>query len=204
MIFLFSLLLNLSYFQSNIFIPVNASNRHDISAIKLTEIGDYGLMRKERKGIPAHYHTGIDILRPAGNYDNEPIFPIAEGRVISLRTDGPYANIIIEHHVADKPFWSLYEHVAGSKVHINDTVDPHKPIARFMNRDELNRYGWQFDHFHLEILKVMPRRITPSKECPERYYNSFSLICYTLSDLDKYFYNPVKFFKTGLKNDGEN
>jgi len=92
--FIFSLIF---IFQGQIFLPVNIKNRKDYSKIQLTEIGEFGLKRKARNNIPSHYHTGIDIKLPNNNYFNEPIFPIAEGRVISKRTDGPYAQLIIEH-----------------------------------------------------------------------------------------------------------
>jgi len=85
--------------SSSVLLPVDYGDRKDISRVQLTEIGEFGLMRKARVGIPAHFHTGIDIKRPGNNYHDEPIFPIAPGRVISKRTDGPYAQLIIEHNV---------------------------------------------------------------------------------------------------------
>lgn len=182
----------------NILLPINCGNRNDISAIQLTEIGQFGELRKAREGVPAHYHTGIDIKRPGKNYQNEPIYPIAEGKVISKRTDGPYANIIIEHAIEGMRFWTLYEHVAAIGVSVGDRVSPLKPIARFMSREELNRYGWQFDHFHLEVLKVKPMPIKPDSKNPERYYNSYSLICYVPEDLEKYYYDPLKFLGSNI------
>ena len=171
---------------------------HHLSESKLSDIGDFGLLRKPRPNVPQHYHTGIDIKRPNNNYINEPIYPIGKGTVISKRDDGPYANIIIEHESEGFKFWSLYEHVAGIIVKVNDLVDPKKPIARFMNKEELNKNGWQFDHFHLEILKVKPIPLKPTKNYPERFYNSYSLVCYTTEVLEKYYYNPLKFLKEYL------
>jgi len=176
-----------------VYLPINSRNRHDISEIHITEIGQFGLMRKTRPNVPKHYHTGIDIERPSSNYVSEPIYPIASGVVISKRTDGPYANLIIEHTIKGLKVWSLYEHIAGVKVDVDDNVNPNTPIARFMSRDELNKYGWQFNHFHLEILKVKPLRIKPFPENPQRFYNSYSLICYSHDDLDKYYYDPLVF-----------
>ena len=187
------------FFQDQILLPINIKNRKDICEIQLTTIGAFGLVRKERKTVPSHLHTGIDIKRPTTNYDNEPIFPLASGKVISKRTDGPYAQLIIEHELNSRKFWTIYEHIAGIKVKLNDIVDPEQPIARFMNKAELNKYGWQFDHFHLEILKVKPLKLIPEKSLPDRFYNSYSLICFKKEDLDKYFYNPLDFIRQNLK-----
>ncbi len=185
-------------FQETVFLPVDVADRRDVSKVRLTEIGQFGLKRKARSGIPAHYHTGIDIKRPGNNYDREPIFPIAEGRVISRRTDGPYANVIMEHTIDDAKVWTLYEHVAGISVNAGDRVGPSTPIARFMNKDELNLYGWQFDHFHLEIIKIKPAKMQPTAKNPERFFNAHTLVCYTSDDLKKYYFDPIKFFESHL------
>ncbi len=186
------------FLQIGVFLPFDTPNRHDASKIQLTEIGQFGLKRKARPDVPAHYHTGIDIKRPGNNYNSESIFPMAEGKVISKRTDGPYANIIIEHTINGNKIWTLYEHIAGIRVNVADMVNPLTPIARFMNREELNRYGWQFDHFHFEILKVQPIKIQPTAKTPERFFNAYSLVCYRLDDLNRYYYDPIKFFELSL------
>jgi hypothetical protein len=179
--------------QDSFYVPVDVPGRHSFRSVKLTEIGKFGLVRKARPSVPSHYHTGIDIRRPHANYVNEPIFPVARGVVISKKTNGPYAQLILEHHADGKIFWSLYEHIAGIIVNVHDTVDPEIPIARFMNREELQKNGWQFDHVHLEILKVCPIAMKPDEINPERYFAPYSLVCYTVSDLNKYYYDPVVF-----------
>src|SRR5512133_602835 len=95
--------------KSSYSLPVHTTNRKSISTLTLSEIGDFGLVRKARPGVPAHYHTGIDIKRPVYNYQDEPIFPISEGIVISIRQDGPYAQLIIEHK--NPACWTVYEHI---------------------------------------------------------------------------------------------
>jgi murein DD-endopeptidase MepM/ murein hydrolase activator NlpD len=197
--FFFFIPVFLILFQTQLLVPVNIKNRKDYKKIQLTAIGTFGLVRKERKTVPSHLHTGIDIKRPGTNYNDEPIFPLAAGKVISKRTDGAYAQLIIEHEFNHKKFWTLYEHVAGIKVNINDQVDPEHAIASFMDKTELNHYGWQFDHFHLEILKVKPMRLLPDKLHPDRFYNSYSLICFKKEDLEKYYYDPLNFISQNLK-----
>ena len=176
--------------------PVGSDKRVSLNDIHLTAIGDFGYPRKARPGIPAHLHTGIDIRRPVPNYNEEPIFPIYPGRVISLRDDGPFAQIIIEHQFSDgNKFWSVYEHIADIRTAIGDSASPGRPIARFMNHEELNRFGWQFDHFHLEILKTTPRPITPKANTPFRFYMTYNLECYSQQDLERYYYDPFEFLK---------
>ncbi|MCE9540182.1 MAG: M23 family metallopeptidase [Bacteroidetes bacterium] len=179
-------------------IPIGSSNRQDTSKIHLTKIGHFGLVRKARTNVPEHYHTGIDIKRPNDNYESEPIFPIAKGIVISKRTDGPFANLIIEHEINGIKLWTLYEHIAGVKVNVTDIVNSKTPIARFMNKKELDRFGWQFDHFHFELIKVKPSKIKPSNKNPERFYNSYSLTCYCINDLNKYYFDPIEYFNYNI------
>lgn len=178
-----------------IHLPIDVMNRHSLDQIQLTEIGEFGLVRKARPAVKQHLHTGIDIKRPGKNYDYNPIFPISDGVVISKRDDGPYAQLIIEHIFKGQKFWTVYEHIAGIEVKLNETVYSDRPIARFMNRDELNKYGWQFDHFHLEVLRVTPYKLKIVPTLPERRFQSYTLICYNEEDLLRYFYHPMKFFQ---------
>ena len=99
--------------NAQVFLPIQAENRHSTKGLTLTSIGQFGLRRKARPNIPSHLHTGIDIKRPHQNYLDEPIYPIAAGKVISKRIDGPYAQLIIEHELNRRKVWSLYEHIAG-------------------------------------------------------------------------------------------
>ena len=192
---IFLLLISNSSYSQEFYLPINVHDRVNISQIKLTHIGSFGEERKARPGIPAHLHTGIDIKRPAPNYNSEPIFSIGEGVVISMRDDGPYAQIIIENTCNDKMFWTVYEHIAGIKVGVGDFVDSKTEIARFMNKQELNKFGWQFDHFHFEILKVPPKRIKPCEDKPQRFFKTYNLTCYNIEDLNNCYYNPMEFMK---------
>lgn len=173
--------------------PIQLSNRKDFSNIRLTDIGDFGIERKARPNIPAHLHTGIDIKRPNNNYDDNPIFPIANGIVISKRTDGPYAQLIIEHKQNRMIFCTVYEHIAEIRVDLNEKVTSDMPIARFFSQQELDKYGWQFDHFHFEILRKYPLKISPTLELPERHFKSYTLTCYTEDKLLSHFYDPISF-----------
>ncbi len=178
------------------YLPIRTENRQSLHDVKLTPIGTFGTERRARPGIPAHLHTGIDLKRPNANYIDEPVFPAARGKVISLRNDGPFAQIIIRHSSENSmPVWTVYEHIAGIKVRHNDEVDPSLPIARFMTRAELNQYGWQFDHLHFEVMKAEPVRRQPERGKPFFYYGTYCLECHTLKDLDDKYHHPLDYLK---------
>ena len=165
------------------------------NSIKLTDIGAFGVERKARPGVPNHLHTGIDIRPPNDNYQTiELIYPIASGVVISKRTDGPFAQLIIEHDFNDKVFWTVYEHLADIEVELFQPVDLRTPLARFFMANELDNIGWQFNHFHFEVLRVRPMELKPSPNNPERLFHSFSLECQSPEDLYDHFYDPLSFF----------
>lgn len=190
--FLFSFLFN-SPVENKLLAPINIDNRHNIERMELTEIGYFGLQRKERPTVAAHLHTGIDIKRANGNYRDAPIFPVADGIVISKREDGPYAQLILEHDVDGLVFWTVYEHIAGIEVELNDWVTNDQRMARFFNTAELDKHGWQFDHFHFEVIKKRPLKIAPTTKNPHRHFSSYSLICFDEQTLFETFYDPISF-----------
>ncbi len=196
--FLDSWILLLGIFHFNlqghvIKVPIAIHDRESAQGLQLTEIGEFGLYRKARPKVPAHLHTGIDIQRPEKHSHH--IFSIAKGVVISKRTDGPYAQLIIEHRLENLLFWTVYEHIGEIRVQLYEEVTAETVIARFFNDGELNRYGWQFNHFHFEVLKKRPYHLKPSDKTPERLFSSYSLICQNREDLDRYFYHPLVFLE---------
>lgn len=197
---LLTLSINFARASCEWYLPINFGNRQSWEHVRLTQIGAFGLMRKARPTVPAHYHTATDFMRPGDNYDNEPIFPTARGIVISQRDDGPFAQLIVEHvSSSNDTVWSVYEHIAGLTVVVGDTVEPFTPLGRFMTKKELNKYGWQFDHLHFEIMKHRPRPLAPNKKTPMRLFQVYNLVCYKKSDLEKYYHAPQEFFETCWK-----
>jgi len=179
------------------YLPINVVSRQSLENVRLTAIGEFGRLRQARARVPAHLHTAIDVMRPRNNYIDEPIFPVALGVVISLCTDGPFAQIIIEHREAEETVaWTVYEHIAGVQVSIGDTVSPFNPIGRFFNHNELDKYGRQFNHLHFEVLKMKPHRLQPNAKTPLRFYQPYSLECFNQDDLEKHYHHPLEFFKS--------
>lgn len=190
------LLLTAICFSQEWKLPIASPTRHSVEEIRLTRLGLFGMMRKERPGIPAHHHTGIDIMRPDSNYSDQPVFPAAPGKVVSVREDGPYGQVIIEHYDQDhEKVWTLYEHVGGILVTPEDNVFPDFPIARFFTREELDRYGFQFDHIHFEIIKLPPRKVNPDPKLPNRHFRSYTLDCLSENLLKKFMFDPIDFFR---------
>lgn len=176
------------------FLPISKADRKAWRGVQLTRIGLFGLKRKARPGIPAHLHTGTDIKRPNNNYHNEPVFAASAGKVISVRDDGPFAQVIIAHRTPDgSSVWTVYEHIAGIMVSPEDRVSPFEPIGRFMNKKELDKFGWQFNHVHFEVLKYPPRPLKRSPKTPDRLFGTYSLECYSDLELEKYYYDPIAF-----------
>lgn len=174
-------------------IPLDVENRTSLSDVRLTKIGHFGRWRVARPTVPGHCHTAVDMCRPEPfNYDSEPILPIAHGKVISVRDDGAYAQIIITH---GDSIWSVYEHVAGVEVQAGDIVSNSDTIARFMNSRELEFYGRHFDHLHLEIMKKQPypRDTLPGQ--PDLHFGTYALTCYSLDELKRCYFNPLEFLQ---------
>lgn len=182
-----------------IMLPVVVTDRGRFQELQLTSIGSFGLPRKARPTVPAHLHSGVDIQRPRPNYNEEPIFAIATGVVISKRDDGAFAQLIIEHTIDGEKVWAVYEHVAGIAVKLGERVSTSKPIARFMTKQELDRFGWQFDHFHFEVLKIQPTPLKVDPKLPDRKFVSHSLNCHTRAELDLHFYNPIEFLSAHMR-----
>jgi hypothetical protein len=178
------------------YLPIKTQNRQSLEKLTLTPIGAYGAVRKPRPGVPSHLHTGIDIKRPSENYADEPVFPACRGVIISLRDDGPFAQVVVEHHLNNSVrVWTVYEHIAGITSVLGDTVFPEKPFARFMNKNELNKLGWQFDHVHFEILRKSPIPLKPGHANPFRRFNTYGLTCYDGEELNAAYYDPCDFFR---------
>lgn len=181
-------------------LPIAAADRQSLRGLRITPIGDFGRPRKARPRAPAHLHAGLDFMRP-GSYSREAaVHPIGPGVVISVRDDGPFAQIMVAHGPPGKAGpWSVYEHVAGIKVRPGDKVTPQLPMARFMTRAELDRYGWQFDHLHLEILKTAPKAIRPTERLPHRRFSSYNLGCRNEAELAMHFADPARFLDSAWR-----
>ena len=178
------------------YLPVNAPDRQSFRGVGLTAIGMFGEERRARPQVPAHLHTGIDIRRPDSSYTDQPVFPASSGTVVSVRDDGPYAQVIVRHDdVWSGTVHTVYEHLSGIRVAVGDSVAADRPLGRYMNRDELDSYGWQFDHLHFEVMKAEPRPVKPVPGTPQRLFDTFALHCRTVDELRERYWSPVEFLE---------
>ena len=182
--------------RQQLFLPIQVQDRTVLEERRLTVIGQYGLKRKARPTVPSHYHTGVDLKRPTKNYSNEPVFSGGVGKVLSVRSDGPFSQIIIQHVLSPgDTLWTVYEHILGIVCHSGQQVTENTVIARFFNKEELNKFGWQFDHVHFEMLKFKPVRLNANPKYPEYHFKTYAIVCYTQTDLHKYTINPMDYFR---------
>lgn len=175
------------------YIPANYRNIADPQKLQLTKIGAFGLLRKARPTVPAHYHTGIDIVRPDSQNNRQPIFPAKEGIVVSIYDNGPFSQVVIKHTDNNKNYWTVYEHLHVRISNVSKSVTPFDTIGYFFSKDELNRYGWQFNHVHFEILKVEPPKLTSASINSLRNYKTFGVLCFTREELYMRQENPLEF-----------
>jgi murein DD-endopeptidase MepM/ murein hydrolase activator NlpD len=96
---------------------------------------------------------------------------------------------MIQHKLPSGGFiWTTYVHVAQITVQIGDIVTSDTVIGHLMNKKQLNKYGWVYNHLHFEVLRN-PRIGNGGKLL------SYSTWCKTKNEVMKHFYNPVDFFK---------
>jgi murein DD-endopeptidase MepM/ murein hydrolase activator NlpD len=176
-------------------LPLNYTDRSEVSSAKITTIGTFGAIRKARVSIPAHYHTGVDLVRPDTTYRNNPVFPASAGKVISILDNGPYSQVIVRHERCN--IWTVYEHI---HVYIKDTVEvsPFDTIGFLFNSEELKKYGTQFNHLHFEIMKVDPPRIAPLPQFPLRVFKTYSILCISQADLYSKMEDPLRFISQDI------
>jgi murein DD-endopeptidase MepM/ murein hydrolase activator NlpD len=170
-------------------LPLNTIDRQDWSTVYLESDAYFKNLRAPFGTVKLHYHTGMDLQNRAAVSPGEPVYAIAAGKVIAIEDPPPQRRITIEHLLpnGDK-VWSVYIHIIDEQVKVGDIVDSETVIARLMNAAELERYGKEYDHVHLEIMKIMPPHFI-------NFDQRKTFTCYSNQQVDEYFYNPEEFLK---------
>lgn len=170
-------------------LPLNTIDRQDWSTLILEPDDHFKALRAPFDSVKLHYHTGIDLQNGNAGSPGEPVYAIAAGKVIAIEDAPPQRRITIEHALADgTKIWSVYIHIINERVRVGDIVDVETIIARLMNPTELDRYGWEYDHVHLEIMKKLPPIVS-------EFYDRKTFTCYSEGEVDEYFYDPQVFLK---------
>lgn len=163
-------------------LPFKTSPRKSLSSIRWTRNGEFMAWRVR------HLHTGIDLTNSVGG-PGEEVYAASAGKVVSIYAKEPYLSVMIQHRLSSgQTVWTVYVHVTNVMVRPGDVVGENTVIALLMNESQLNRYGWEFNHLHFEILKY-PRINKEGKHL------SFSTKCKTENQVRSHFYNPITFLQ---------
>ena len=131
-----------------------------------------------------HLHTGVDLVNRG---PGEEVFPAATGKVVSIYAKEPNRGVMIEHQLlTGETVWTVYVHVTKIMINLGEVVSCDSIIAHLMNADQLNKYGWEYNHLHFEVLKK-PRIARDGK------YLSYSTKCRTTKEVKRHFYDPIEF-----------
>ena len=170
-------------------LPLNTTDRQNWATIVLEHDANFKALRAPFGNVMLHHHTGIDLQNGSVIQSGEPVYPIAAGKIVSIEDPPPQRRITIEHLLPDgNKVWSVYVHIIDEQVKIGDIVDTETVIARLMNAAELEIFGQEYNHVHLEIMKKIPSYASG-------YDQRKTFTCYTEDEVDEYFYDPEKFLK---------
>lgn len=142
----------------------------------------YGIV--EKSYVSGHLHSGID-LRGA---EEEKIYSIGAGRVAAIWHEFPLTTIVIKHYLPDKKYvYSCYMHVEDIKVEVGEWVDAKTQLGRLFTEEERKSAQFRSSKLHIEIRRSIK----------DKGIASYSIM--TSKELNKYCYDPVKFFRSVLK-----
>ena len=174
-------------------LPLNTIDRQDWSTLIFEPDAHFKALRAPFDSVKLHYHTGIDLQNENAGRPGEPVYAIAAGKVIAIEDPPPQRRITIEHQLPNREkVWSIYIHIIDENVKIGDIVDSEFAIARLMNAAELEMYGQEYNHVHLEIMKKMPSNFVD-------FNQRKTFTCYTELEVDEYYYNPEEFLNIHFK-----
>lgn len=161
-----------------ILLPVNCTNRNNYEELVKRSLDGFGAYR-----TAGHKHAGLDI---EGKY-GEPVYSIGIGVVKAIYGEYPYKTVLIEHQLeSGEIIYSGYTHIEDITVKENDVVNENTQIGRMFYKEEFIRSEFYKNHVHFEVRKTMER------------YKGISIKCYTMPELNKYFYDPQIFFRKNL------
>jgi murein DD-endopeptidase MepM/ murein hydrolase activator NlpD len=165
--------------QKGIFLPLASfENRKSYNELSKRSLDGFGCYRKS-----GHKHSGLDIKAKF----SENVYSIANGRVVAVYGKFPNETVVIKHNASDgSNFFSSYTHITDILVKYNENVDENTVLGRVFNKNEFKKSGFRENHVHVEIRKTMNN------------YKTISVSCFTLNDLNRYFYNPSVYFKNNM------
>jgi len=177
---------------SNIWLlPLDTGDRADWRSLAFESDAYFMAPRRDSRLQKPRLHTGIDMQN--GGYNGtrggpgELVYSMGPGIVLGTFDRLPNRRIVIEHTLEDgRKVWTAYVHINKPLVSPGEWVDAYSPIARRMNIQELKRFGQQYNHVHIEVMKKLPSMFNGR-------FRWMTFYCYTPKQVHEYFYNPKLF-----------
>ncbi|MCU0645737.1 MAG: M23 family metallopeptidase [bacterium] len=170
-------------------LPIQTNDRQNWSTVLKDPDAHFKALRAEFGPVKLHYHTGVDIRNKSYDIPGEPVYPIAAGKVIAIEDSPPQRRIVVEHLLPNREkIWSVYIHIIDEQVNVGDAIDTETVMARLMNIAELEIYGQDYHHVHLEIMKKLPPYAA-------EFYQQKTFTCFTKHEVDEYYFDPELFLK---------
>lgn len=172
-------------------LPLDTGDRTNWHSIAFESDAYFMASRRNSYNNQPRLHTGIDMQNggEAGTRGGpgELVYSMGPGIVLGTFDRLPNRRVVIEHTFENAPkVWTAYVHINESLVSPGEWVDAYSPIARRMNRQELRRYGEQYNHVHIEVMKKLPPIVNGQ-------YQWMTFHCYAPKQVQEYFYNPKTF-----------
>lgn len=106
-------------------------------------------------------HPGVDMKLAPGT----PVGAIAGGRVHAVRMDtkGLGLHVLVEHHIEDKAFYSIYGHLASVQVKAGDSVHPGQMIGTVGSTGYTTA-----PHLHLQVDRGVPNEKSHAVYWPKK------------------------------------
>lgn len=180
-------------------LPLDTGDRTNWNSI-IFESDAHFMAYRKGQGKRLRLHTAIDMQNGGDGGTRggpgEIVYSMGPGIVLGTFDRLPNHRVVIEHLLENgRKFWTAYVHINESLVSPGEAVDAFSPIARRMNLRELDYYGIQFDHVHVEVMKKFPPMI-------DGKFKWMTFHCYTPEQVYEYFYNPKIFLLECLSENG--
>lgn len=159
--------------------PFEGEQRTSFQALQQRVVTPYGVWTKETLSYP-HRHAGIDLRAMS----DEPVYAVSPGEVVRVSYKSPKTIIVKHDPPQQQPFYAVYGNINNVQVNAGDRVETTTQLGRIAALPEyLHTNGRNSELLHLEIRHSIQDGLAASFGSKTR------------EQLDRYCYDPVKFFQ---------